>query len=86
MLPVDLILGDDDLAWVYIASVGYGMTQDADGSDHLTHFVDTIHNVAGVTDQLLAPCDLWLANTVKGSKEWTPPKGKFKGILLLLLH
>lgn len=58
MFPVDLILGDDDLARVYVTSVGYRMTQDADGSDHLTHFGDTIHNVAGVADQLLAPCNL----------------------------
>lgn len=59
MLPVDLILGDDDLAGVDIAGVADGVTQDADGSDHLAHFGGTIHGVAGVTDQLLAPGNLW---------------------------
>lgn len=50
MLPVDLILGDDDLARVNTTSVGDGMTQDANGSDHLTHFGGAIHSVAGVAD------------------------------------
>lgn len=50
MLPVDLILGYDDLARVNTIGVGDGMTQDADGSDHLTHFGGTIHSIAGVAD------------------------------------
>ncbi len=63
VLPVDLILGDDDLARVDVANAGDGVTQDADDSDHLTHFGDTIHSIAGVANQLLAPGDLWRANT-----------------------
>ena len=66
MLPVDLILGDNDLAGVDVASVANGVTQDADDSDHLTHFGGAIHSITGVTDQLLAPGDLWWANMVKG--------------------
>lgn len=58
MLPVDLILRDDDLARVVVGGAGNGVTQDADGSDHLTHFGDMIFYVAGVTDQLLASCNL----------------------------
>lgn len=58
VLPVDLILGEDDLAGVDVAGVTNGMAHDADDSDHLTHFGDAIHSVAGVADQLLAPCDL----------------------------
>lgn len=66
VLPVDLILGDDDLTRVDIACVADGVTQDADDSDHLTHFFGVIHSVAGVADQLLAPGDLWWANAVSG--------------------
>jgi len=62
MLPVDLILGDDDLAWIDVTGVGDGVTQNADESDHLTRFADAIHNVAGVTDELFAPCNLWWKN------------------------
>lgn len=54
VLPVDLILGDDDLAWVDIIGVGNGMVQDADGSDHLTDFGGAIHSIAGVADELFA--------------------------------
>lgn len=68
MLPVDLILGDDDLARVDVANAADGVIQDADDSDHLTHFGDAIHSVAGVADQLLAPGDLWWANTDKGQR------------------
>lgn len=50
MLPVDLILRDDDLARVNITSVRDGVIQEADGSDHLTHFGGAIHSVAGVAD------------------------------------
>lgn len=63
VLPVDLILGDDDLARVHITSVGDGVTKDADCSDHLTHFFDTVHGVAGVADQLFAPSNLWWGRT-----------------------
>lgn len=59
MLPVDLILRDDDLARVDIARVADGVIQDADHSDHLAHFFGAIRNVAGVADQLLASCNLW---------------------------
>lgn len=38
VFPVDLILGDDDLARVDVSGVGDGVTQDADDSDHLAHF------------------------------------------------
>lgn len=62
MLPVDLILGDDDLAGVDVAGVGNRVTQNADDSDHLTDFVGAIHDIAGVADQLLAPGDLWHVN------------------------
>lgn len=58
VLPVDLILGDDDLTRVDVARVGDGVTHDADDSDHLTHFVGAIRDVAGVADQLLAPGNL----------------------------
>lgn len=70
MLPVDLILGDDDLARVDVASVCDRVTHDADDSDHLTHFGGTIHSVAGVADQLLAPGNLWWANRAKGQRLW----------------
>lgn len=59
MLPFDLILRDDDLAGVGVAGVGDRMAQDADHADHLTHFFDTIGNVAGVTDELLASGNLY---------------------------
>lgn len=58
MLPVDLILRDDDLAGVGVTGVGDWMTQNADHSNHLTHFGDTVRNVAGVTDELFAPGNL----------------------------
>lgn len=54
VLPVDLTLGDDDLAGVAVVCVADGVTQDADDSDHLPHFFGAIYNVAGVADQLLA--------------------------------
>lgn len=54
MLPFDLILRDNELAGVGVAGVVDGMAQDADHANHLTHFGDTIGNVAGVTDELLA--------------------------------
>lgn len=63
MLPVDLILGDDDLTRVDVAGVVDGVTQDADDSDHLTRFSGAIHGVAGVADQLLAPGDLCWGRT-----------------------
>lgn len=65
MLPVDLILGNDDLAGVDITRVGNRVVHDANDPDHLTHFPHTIHYIAGVTDQLLAPCNLWWANPEK---------------------
>lgn len=68
MLPLQLILGDDDLARVNVPSVGNGVTQDADGSDHLTHFGGAIHTVAGVTYELLASCNLWWVNTGQRSE------------------
>lgn len=58
MLPFDLILWDDDLAGLVITSVGDGVVQDADDSDHLTHIFDAVGNVAGVADKLLAPGNL----------------------------
>ncbi len=54
-----MILGEDDLARVGVVGVIDGVTHDADGSDHLTHFLGAIHKVAGVTDELLALCKLW---------------------------
>lgn len=54
VIPLDLILGDDDLARVDIIGVGNGMVQDADGSDHLTVFSGAIHSIAGVADKLFA--------------------------------
>lgn len=59
MFPIDLTLGDDDLAGVCVVGVWDGVIQDADDSDHLAHFGDTVHNVAGVTNQLLASGNLW---------------------------
>lgn len=67
VFPFNLILGDDDLAGVGVASVVDGVTQDADGSDHLTHFGDAVHGVAGVADQLLAPGNLLWGRT---QAEW----------------
>ena len=58
-LPVDLVLGDDDLAGVDIVGVLDGVTHDTDGPDHLAHLVGAVHHVAGVTDQLLAARNLW---------------------------
>lgn len=58
VLPLDLILGDDDLAGVGVAGVGDGVAQDADHADHLAHFLDPVGNVAGVTDELLASGNL----------------------------
>lgn len=58
MLPVDLILRDDDLTGVDVPSVGDGMIHDADGSDHLAHFFSTFHKITRVADQLFAPCSL----------------------------
>lgn len=59
VLPVDLILRDDDLAGVDVIGVGNGMTQDADHSNHLTNFGDTISGIAGVTDELFASGNLF---------------------------
>lgn len=55
MLPVDLVLGDDDLARVDVGRVADGVIQDADGPDHLAHFYSPTHKVAGIANQLLAP-------------------------------
>lgn len=54
MLPVNLILRNNDLAGVDAAGVGDGMAQDADHANHLTHFGDKIGNIAGITDELFA--------------------------------
>lgn len=64
VLPVDLILGDDDLAGVDIVGVADGVVQDADDPDHLAHFAGAVYDVAGVADQLLAPGDLVAAVAV----------------------
>lgn len=58
MLPVDLVLGDDDLAGVGIAGILNGVVHDADDTDHLTHLAHFVHNVAWVTNQLLTASDL----------------------------
>lgn len=55
---VDLILGDDDLTGIGIVGVLDGMTQDTDHPDHLASFPHAISDVAGVTDELLAACNL----------------------------
>lgn len=54
MLPFDLTLRDNDLAGVGVVGVGDGMAQDADHANHLTHFGDTIGNIAGITDEPFA--------------------------------
>lgn len=72
MLPVDLVLRDDDLAGVGVIGVGDGVAQDADHSDHLTHFGDPLGNVAGVTDELLASGDL--------SRRWPQVRGHMLGV------
>lgn len=54
VLPVDLILRDDNLAGVDVVDVGDGMVQDADGPDHLAHFGGALPDVAGVADELFA--------------------------------
>lgn len=61
MFPVNLLLGDDDLARANVAGVGDRVIQDTDDSDHLAHFGDMFHCVAGVADQLFASGKLWWA-------------------------
>lgn len=58
MLPVDLVLRDDELTGVGIRGALDGVTQDADDSDHLAHNLGTIRDVAGVTNQLLTAGNL----------------------------
>lgn len=70
VLPVNLILWDDDLARVDVTGVGDGMTQDADDSDHLANFLHTIHDVAGVADQLFAPCNLGGGEKINKKSSW----------------
>lgn len=53
-----MILRNDDLAGVGIIGIFYGMTKDADDSDHLADFLHTVRDVAGVTDELFAACNL----------------------------
>lgn len=53
MFPVDLDLRDDDLAGVDVAGVLDGVAHDTDDTDHLADLADSVHDVAGVTDQLL---------------------------------
>ena len=67
MLPVDLTLGDDDLAGVAVLRVADGVIQDADHSDHLSHFFGKVLNVAGVADQLLALGHLCRGEQSKGT-------------------
>ncbi len=62
VLPVDLVLRDDDLAGIAIAGVLDGVAHDADDPDHLTHLVDSVHDIAGVANQLLAASDLTVKN------------------------
>lgn len=62
MLPVDLVLRDDDLAGVGIAGVLDGVAHDADDPDHLTHLVDSVHDITGVANQLLAASNLTIKN------------------------
>lgn len=72
VLPVDLVLRDDDLAGVGVTGVGDGVAQDADHSDHLAHFGDPPRNVARVTDELLASGDL--------SCRWPKVRGHMLGV------
>lgn len=57
-VAVDLILRDDDLAGVGVVGVLDWMAQDADDTDHLARLTDAVRDVAGVTDELLAPSHL----------------------------
>lgn len=57
-LAVNLVLRNDDLTRVSIISVLYGMAEDADDPNHLACFAHAVRDVAGVTDQLLASCNL----------------------------
>lgn len=72
MLPVDLVLRDDDLAGVGVTGVGDGVAQDADHSDHPTHFGDQLRSIAGVTYELLASGDL--------SRRWPQVRGHMLGV------
>lgn len=58
MIPFHLVLRDDDLAGVGVTGVGDWMAQDADHAYHLTNFGDTVGNIAGVTNELLASGNL----------------------------
>jgi len=58
VLPVDLYLGDDDLAGVDVAGVLDGVVHDADDADHLAHLLGAVKDVARVADQLLAARNL----------------------------
>lgn len=57
-LPVDLVLGNDDLAGVGIVGVLDGVAEDADYSEHLAHFFYSVLDVAGITDELLTASNL----------------------------
>lgn len=54
MLPIDLILRDDNLAGQGVVGVGNGMFQNADGPDHLADFGGALESVARVADELFA--------------------------------
>lgn len=43
VLPVDLVLGDNDLAGVGVAGVLDGVAHDADDPDHLTDLGAAVH-------------------------------------------
>lgn len=66
-VAVDLVLRNDDLAGVGVISVFDWVAEDADHTDHLTCFTDTVWDVAGVTDELLTTRHL----QHEGENEWS---------------
>lgn len=58
VLPVDLILRDDDLAGIGIAGVLDRVAHDADNSNDLTNLLGLVLDVAWVANQLLTARNL----------------------------
>lgn len=57
-VAINLILRNDDLTGVGIISVFDGMAEDADHTDHLTRFTDTVWDVTRVANELLTTSHL----------------------------
>ena len=70
VLPVDLVLGDDDLAGVGVVGVFDWVAEDAYHTDHLARLAHAVLDVAGVTDELLTTSHLHPWGGDKPKQRW----------------